>query len=84
MQVSGLTEIIPFICISAIWGQHPASWLFTSLEWLQRTAAGSQALFSFLGTLRAQKFTFGGPKSLVAVTSLFTDMTGNTQFHLLI
>ena len=26
MQASGLTEIIPFICISAIWGQHLASW----------------------------------------------------------
>ena len=28
MQVSGLTEIIPFICISAVWGQPPASWFF--------------------------------------------------------
>ena len=84
MQVSGLTEIIPFICISAIWGQHPASCFFMSLEWLQRTAAGLQALFSFLGTLRAQKFTFGGLKSLMAMTSLFTDMAGNTQFHMLI
>ena len=25
MQSSGLTEIIPFICTSPIWGQHPAS-----------------------------------------------------------
>ena len=24
MQESGLTEIIPFMCISAPWGQHPA------------------------------------------------------------
>ena len=24
IQEPGLTEIIPFICISAIWGQYPA------------------------------------------------------------
>lgn len=41
MQASGLTEIIPFLCISATWGQHPASWFFTD--------AGLQALFSLLG-----------------------------------
>ena len=29
--MSGLTAIIAFICISAIWGKHPVSWLFTSL-----------------------------------------------------
>ena len=47
------------------------------MEWLrQLTAAGLQALSSLLGALRAQKFTFGGLKSLMAVTSLFTDMAG--------
>ena len=24
MQESGIIEVIPFICISAIWGQYPA------------------------------------------------------------
>lgn len=46
MQASGPTEIIPFLCISVIWGQHPASWFFTD--------AGLQALFSLLGALRHQ------------------------------
>ena len=43
-------------------------------------AAGSQVLFSFLVVLRAQKFTFGGPKSLMTVTTLFTDTARNTPF----
>ena len=41
-------------------------------------AAGLQVLFSFLVALRTQKFTFGGLKSLMTVTSLFMDMAGNT------
>ena len=28
-----------------------------------------------------QKFTFGGPESLMAMTFLFIDVTGNTPFH---
>ena len=67
MQESGLTEIIPFICISAIWGQYPAFSLSAQL----------QVLF-LLGALGAQKFTFEGLESWMAVTSLFTDMTGNS------
>ena len=49
MQVSGLTEIIPFICISAAWGQHAVICLFTSFflahcrEW--QHLVGYQALF---------------------------------------
>ena len=40
-------------------------------------------MFFFLGTLKAQKFTFGGLESLMAVTSLFTDMAGILHFSLL-
>ena len=43
-------------------------------------AAPSQVLVSFLGILRAQKFTIGGLESLRAVTSLFTDMAGIFHF----
>ena len=43
-------------------------------------AARLQVLFSFLGVLKAQKFTFGGPESLMTVTSLFTDMAGILHF----
>ena len=32
----------------------------------------------FLGSLGAQKFTFGGSELLMIMTSLFTDMAGNT------
>ena len=39
-----------------------------------------QVLFSFLGALRAQKFTFGRPESPITVTSLFTDTAGKTPF----
>ena len=42
-------------------------------------AAGSQVSV-FLVALRAQKFTFGGPKLQMTVTSLFMDMTRNTPF----
>ena len=42
--------------------------------------AGSQVFFSFLSALRAQEFTFGRSESLVTVTSLFTDVAGNTPF----
>ena len=31
IQESGLTKIISFICISAIWGQHPTVWVFKLL-----------------------------------------------------
>lgn len=43
-------------------------------------AAPSQVLFSFLGILRAQKFAIGGPESLRAVTSLFTNIAGIFHF----
>ena len=43
-------------------------------------AARLQVLFSFLGALKAQKFTFGGPEPLMTVTSLFTDMAGIFHF----
>ena len=42
-------------------------------------AARSYVLL-FLGNLRAQKFTFGGPELLMAVTILFIDTAGNTPF----
>ena len=33
MQASGLTEIIPLICTSALWGQHPVlSSILNALE----------------------------------------------------
>ena len=43
-------------------------------------ATRQQVLFSFLAALQAQKFTFGGPESFMAGTSLFIDMAGNTPF----
>ena len=53
-------------------------------EWLQPhggslMAAGRTQFF--LDALWAQKFTFGEPGKLMAVTSLFIDMKGNTTLH---
>ena len=36
---------------------------------------------SFSEALGAQKFTFGGPRSLIAMTSLCTDMAESAPFH---
>ena len=49
MQESGLTEIISFTCISAIWGQFPAvTSVLSKGGGCSPMAAGSQVLFSFL------------------------------------
>ena len=60
MQESGLTEIIPFICISAIWGQHPVffdiwSFLTVGSGW-SLMAATSQVFF--LSAFRAHQLIF--------------------------
>ena len=67
MEESGLTEIIPFICISAIWDQYPEFPSIHQRKWLSLVAAGC------CPPSWAQKFTFGGPESLMAVTSLSID-----------
>ena len=80
VQESGLTEIIPFICISPIGGQYLvfihilSSSEFTIGSGCSLMAVGSLVLFSFLGLLRAQKFTFGGLQLLMTVTSLFANL----------
>ena len=75
MQESRLTEIIPFICISATWGQHPA--FFISLvplsEWRQHDSCWISGILLFHGCP-------GGLESLMTVTFLFIDMAGNTPF----
>ena len=88
MRESGLTEIIPFKCLSAIWGQRPV--FFSHLSGPQcsvrrgcSSIAVRQQTFFFLGTLHTQKFTFGGPESLMVVTSLFIDTAGNTPFDVI-
>lgn len=69
---SGLTEIFPSVCISAIWGQCS----------LWGVAGGCQiACIVLTGAFWAQKFTFRGPESWTAVTSLFIDIEKNTPFH---
>ena len=77
----GLTEIFPFTRISAIRGPISCVFYIMSSSVLSIGSGCSlQVLFSFLGALRAQKFTFGSPESLITVTSLFTDMAGKTPF----
>ena len=38
---SGLTEIIPFLCISAVWGQHPAVFHILTFSVLIAGSGGS-------------------------------------------
>ena len=96
-QEYGITEVILFIYISAIWGQHPVlliSHIPAPLRQLLSNhcgksegvaaSAGSKALCSLLGALiRIWKpsFAFGSPKSLTAVTFLFIDTAGDIPFH---
>ena len=67
MEGSGLTKIIPFICISAISDQYPEFPSIHRRKWLSLVAAGC------CSPSWAQKFTFGGLESLMAVTSLSID-----------
>ena len=74
MQDSGLTEILSFICISAIWSQYPVFFLnVRQREWLQPEGcqiAGIVLLPVCPGRL----------ESWMTVTSLFIDIVGNTPF----
>ena len=66
----------------------PASWVlyilnssgFTVGSGCSLMAAELQVFLSFLGALRAQRFTFGEPESLMTMIALFTDMAGILQF----
>ena len=85
VKESGLTEIILFICPSAVWGV--VSCVFRCLSSLELivgsgcslTAAWLQILFFFLGACRRRNSHFR-PESLMGMTSLFTDVAGNTPF----
>ena len=48
--------------------------------WLQPEGCLISQVFSFLNAHRAQIFTFGGLEWLLTLTSLLTDMAGNTPF----
>ena len=86
MQESELTEIIPLICTSALWGQCPVFLVLSFLrahlrELLQSGGCYRAGILSFLSALRAYQFTIPGvAQSLMAVTSLFTDMAGGIPF----
>ena len=74
LKESGRTEIIPFMCISVIWGQYIlSSSVLTVRSGLSLMAAGSQVLFSFPGAFRIHRFIFGWLESRMTVVSLFTD-----------
>ena len=83
MQESGFTDIIPFAPVSAIWGQylflsHPELLRARSREWLQ--SAGSSRSTSPSWVPLGSGTHGGGLDSLMTVTSLFTDMAGNSPF----
>ena len=73
-EESGLTEISPFICISALWGQYP---VFSHPEFLKphhREWPQHDLAVVLLSECP------GGLELVMSVTSLFTDMAGNTSF----
>ena len=69
-QASGLTQFIPFLCSSAIWGHsgflvYLASWIFPAPQQSPKGLAASSG-----SQFWEPSFTFGGQKSLMAVTFL--------------
>lgn len=87
MQESGLTEVIPLICASAVWGQFSVFQIVSFLSLgltvgtgYSPTAAAWQTLFSFLISFRTHLHTLKGCSCWWLVTSLYTYMAGNTLF----
>ena len=87
MQESGLTDIIPLMCISAVWGQYSVFWHpecpqeLTVSRGCSLTAARWHVFFCFLSSLRAHQFTVGSGCNLRWwCHSLFTDIAGNIPF----
>ena len=72
MQESGLTEIIPFICISAIWGQRLLVFSAHLREQPQPDSCRITGVL-FPGCP-------GELESLMIVKFLFIDMAGNIPF----
>lgn len=86
MQESGLTEIIPSLCISAIWRQHPAIWFFTlysssfmvdSGDSSQMQLDGYRIAHIVLSRLGNSHLERQNPWWLI---SFFIDMAENTPF----
>ena len=81
VQESGLTEIIPFVRISAIWAQGPAFFISPP-----RTVGSGCSLMAMVSRyyslywVPSGAFTFGWPEAVMAVTSLLMDMAGNMSF----
>ena len=64
--------MVPFVWISVIWGQYPEFLRAHQREWMQSECCQmEQTFFSFLGALRAQEFTCGGPESLIVVSLVY-------------
>ena len=73
-QESGLTEISSFICISALWGHYP---VFSHPEFL-KPHHREWPQHDLAGILLSE--CPGGLELVMSVTSLFTDIAGNTSF----
>ena len=90
-QEYGITEVILFIYISAVWGQHPVlliSHIPAPLHQLLsnhcgESVGGRQHLLNLRHCVPfwEPSLTFGSPKALTAVTSSFIDMAGDIPFH---
>ena len=80
MQQTRITEVISFIGISALWGQHPVFLISHSLRHSrapQPSLPGGGSIcwiIGFVFPFASPSFTFEGQNWLRAVTSLFTDV----------
>ena len=93
MQELRIIEVIPFIYVWAIWGHHPVFFFFFLIS--HYPPPSTHLLSSHRGwglgwhllylkpcfPFQEPLFTFGGPKSLTTVTSLFIDMEGDILFQ---
>ena len=85
-QASGLSGVIPLTCISAIPGQYPVFFSHPELPWAHHTESGYTPMTVRLQVPLPSWVPLGFTSShwratlLMMVTSLSTDMAGDTPF----
>ena len=85
MQQDQIIEVISFIGISALWGQHPVFLISHSLPSPSAITAGGGSICwitGFVFPFGSPLFTLGGQKWLMAVTSLSIDMAEDIPSHI--
>ena len=80
MRESGLTEVVPLACISAVWGQRPER-LGAHGRWGRSLVGYQMARVALLpGCPQGSEIHIWGLELLMTVTFLFTEMAGILHF----